>query len=211
MWPGSLATDNGPDRLQFPGRGGAPGCSVVASAQFGIPNQTNVFFVDSNGALNVAWITGRGQWSGPVPISRARVALPGCGLSTSAQFGVPNQTDVFFVDSNGALNVAWVAGSGRWAGPVAISRAGVAPPGCAVVASAQFGLPDQTDVFFVDNNGALNIAWVVGGGHWAGPQTISRAGVAPPGCPLMASAQFGLPNQTDVFFITAVHLTLRGW
>jgi hypothetical protein len=181
--------------------GAAPaGGAVTSSAQFGgLPNQTDVFFVDSSGRLNVAWVVGVGQWAGPQAISAA-VAVPGSPVAASAQFGLPNQTDVFFIDKNGALNVAWVVGAGQWAGPQLISNAGAAPAGSPVAASAQFGLPNQTDVFFVDSSGRLNVAWVVGAGQWAGPQAISGP-VAVPGSPVAASAQFGLPNQTDVFFV----------
>jgi len=93
-------------------------------------------------------------------------------LAASNQFGIPDQTDVFVVDNNGVLNVAWVNGGGNWNGPVGISPAGLFSPGAAVAASNQFGIPDQTDVFVVDNNGVLNVAWVNGGGNWNGPIPI---------------------------------------
>jgi hypothetical protein len=38
----------------------------------------------------------------------------------SPQFGVPNQTDVFFIDTSGPTQVVWVQGSGRWNGPMQI-------------------------------------------------------------------------------------------
>jgi hypothetical protein len=93
-------------------------------------------------------------------------------LASSNQFGISDQTDVFVVDNNGVLNVAWVVGGGAWNGPVGISPPGLFPPGAAVTASNQFGIPNQTDVFVVDNNGVLNVAWVVGGGAWNGPVPI---------------------------------------
>ena len=174
-----------------------PGAAVAASAQFGL-TQTDVFFVDNEGALNVAWVVEAGAWQGPIRISPTGIAPPGAPLAASAQFGL-KQTDVFFVDNDGALNVAWVVEAGAWQGPIRISAPGVAPRGATVAASAQFGL-EQTDVFFVDNGGALNVAWVVGAGAWQGPIVISPGGVAPAGAPLAASAQFGL-TQTDVFFV----------
>jgi hypothetical protein len=157
-----------------------------------------VFFIDNEGALNVAWVVEGGNWQGPIRISAPGVAPPGARVAASAQFGL-TQTDVFFVDNNGALNVAWVVEGGNWQGPVGISPGGVAPPGASVAASAQFGLT-QTDVFFIDNGGALNVSWAVEGGNWQGPVGISPGGVAPPGAPVAASAQFGL-TQTDVFFV----------
>src|SRR5262249_29145441 len=110
-------------------------------------------------------------------------------------------TDVFFVDTQGRLNVSWVAKGGTWAGPLPISAAGLAPPGAAVAASQQFGL-DQTDVFFVDTQGRLNVSWVAKGGTWAGPLPISAAGLAPPGAAVaVASQQFAEITQTVVFLV----------
>ena len=79
---------------------------------------------------------------------------------------------MFVVDNNGVLNVAWVVDGGAWNGPVGISPPGLFPPGAAVTASNQFGIPNQTDVFVVDNNGNLYVTWVVGGGAWNGPVPI---------------------------------------
>jgi hypothetical protein len=177
------------------------GAEVAASNQFGIPDQTDVFAVDANGALNVAWVVGAGPWNGPTPISPPGLFPPGAGVAASNQFGIPNQTDVFAVDVNGALNVAWVVGDGPWNGPVPISPAGLFPPGAPVAASNQFGIPNQTDVFLVDVKGALNVAWVVGGNAWNGPIPISPSGLFPLGGVVAASNQFGIPNQTDVFLI----------
>jgi hypothetical protein len=178
---------------------------MATSRQFGIPNhvdQTDVFFIDKNGALNVVWAVGEGVWTGPKAISATHVAPPGAPVTASNQFGIPDQTDVFFVDNSGALNVAWIGDGHDWAGPAAISSIGVAPPGAAVAASRQFGISDQTDVFFVGNDGALNVAWVVGRGQWAWqPRAISAPNVARPGAPVATSNQFGLPDQTDVFFV----------
>src|SRR5207248_3701854 len=114
---------------------------------------------------------------------------------------VADQTDVFVVGNDGAARVLWVAGAGRWSGPLAISRAGLAPAGAGLAASAQFGVPDQTDVFAVGNDGAVRVLWVAGAGHWNGPLAISPAGLAPAGAGLAASAQFGVADQTDVFAV----------
>src|SRR5207248_1204730 len=142
---------------------------VAASAQFGLA-QTDVFFIDSGGALNVAWVVEGGAWQGPIAFSPGGVAPPGAPVAASAQFGLA-QTDVFFIDSGGGLNVAWVVEAWAWQGPLTISPFAAAPPGSPVAASAQFGL-DQTDVFFADGAGALNVSWVVEAGAWAGPIRI---------------------------------------
>jgi hypothetical protein len=46
-----------------------------------------------------------------------------------------------------------------WQGE-AVTAAGLAPAGAAVAASQQFGANQQTDVFFVDKQGRLNVSWV---------------------------------------------------
>ncbi len=97
------------------------------------------------------------------------------------------------------MNVAWVVGADRWNGPVPISPAGLFPPGAAVAASNQFGIPNQTDVFAVGRDGALRVAWVVSAGNWNGPVSISPTNLFPAGAAVAASNQFGIPNQTDVF------------
>jgi hypothetical protein len=58
-------------------------------------------------------------------------------IAASSQFGVPDQTDVFFVGNNGQLHVAWVSGGGAWDGPIGLGPADIFPPGAGVVASRQ--------------------------------------------------------------------------
>ncbi|HEY2392825.1 MAG TPA: hypothetical protein VGK22_16740 [Candidatus Angelobacter sp.] len=176
-----------------------PGGFLTASRQFGL-NQTDVFFVDKNGQLNVCWVVGAGAWQGPGKIGPAGIAPPGACVAASQQIGL-NQTDVFLIDKEGKLNVYWVLEAGAWGGPGGIGPAGIANPGSHVAASRQFGL-NQTDVFFVDKNGQLNVSWVFEAGAWGGPGKIGPARLAPAGCNLCASQQIGL-NQTDVFFMDA--------
>src|SRR5207302_683601 len=148
---------------------------------------------------------------GPLAISRPGLARPGARLAVSPQFGVPNQTDVFVVGDNEAIQVLWVQGAGPWHGPLAISPAGLAPPGAGVAASPQFGVANQTDVFAVADNGSTAVMWVHGAGTWSGPSVISPAPLAPPGSPLAASQQLGVPNQTDVFQVATNGATQVLW
>ena len=183
-----------------------PGTFVAASQQFGtsVP-QTDVFFVDKNGQLNVFYSDLQGSWAGPVKIGPAGLASPGCYLAVSQQIGI-NQTDVFLVDKNGQLNVLYVVAGGAWSGPVKIGPAGHAPSGAFVAASQQFGANagghavNQTDVFLIDNTGSLNVFYAVQGGAWSNGGTIGPAGLATPGGYLAACQQFGL-QQTDVFLV----------
>ena len=156
--------------------------SLVASNQFGIGNQTDVFAVDDNGALTVAWVVGSGRWADPVEISPPNMFPAGAAVAASNQFGIGNQTDVFAVNNNGALTVSWVVGGGHWAGPVEISPHNMFPAGAAVAASNQFGIGNQTDVLTVDSDGGIVVFWVIGGAHWNGP-----VGIKSPWLPVISS------------------------
>ena len=179
-----------------------PGAPVAASQQIGL-NQTDVFVVDNNGALNVAWVVEAGAWGGPAPIGPAGIFPPGAQVAVSQQFGAVNQTDVFVVDNAGQLNVFWVNNAGGWGGPLAIGPAGFASAGAAVAACQQFGAVNQTDAFVVDNAGQLNVFWVNNAGDWGGPLAIGPAGLAPPPALVAASQQYGVdvppppPTQFD--------------
>jgi outer membrane protein assembly factor BamB len=190
---------SGPSNAVTPSASTAP--PVVSSPQFGVPNQTDVFRVAGNGAVEVFWIDGSGAFHGPLAVSGPGLAPEGAHLAVSQQFGIANQTDVFVVANNGATQVLWVAGGGRWNGPLAVSAAGLAPPGAGLGASAQVGVPNQTDVFVVADDGSARVLWVAGGGRWNGPLAVSAGGLAPPGAHLAVSPQFGVPNQTDVFVV----------
>jgi hypothetical protein len=195
FWVDNAGAWQGPGKIG-PAGIAEPGGFLCASRQFGL-NQTDVFFVDKNGQLNVCWVDNAGAWQGPGKIGPAGIAPAGCFVAASQQIGL-NQTDVFLIDKNGQLNVFWVDNAGAWQGPGKIGPAGIANPGSKLAASRQFGL-SQTDVFFFDKNGQLNVNWVVNAGAWGGPGKIGPAGYAPAGCDLAACQQFGL-NQTDVFF-----------
>jgi beta-N-acetylhexosaminidase len=148
---------------------------VVASPQFGLPGQTDVFRVAPNGAIEVRWVQGAGLWQGPLPISPPGLAPPGSQVAVSNQFGEPDQTDVFVVGNDGAVHVVWAVGAGGWGGPLPVSPPGLAVAGASVAVSNQFGEPDQTDVFVVGNDGPVHVVWAVGAGAWGGPLTIFSA------------------------------------
>ena len=69
-------------------------------------------------AGKTAWVTGAGNWHGPLGITPGGTAPAGAGLGVSNQFGIPNQTDVFVVANGGATQVSWVDGAGGWNGPM---------------------------------------------------------------------------------------------
>jgi hypothetical protein len=168
---------------RIPGPSASAGANLTASPEFPTEEgRTDVFMVDNLGAVIVfSVIDGlwhpfsttppSGVWHLPAAISAAGFSPPGAPLAASRQFGTDDdQTDVFVVDNEGALNVFWVVEGRRWNGPERISNPGFAPAGAPLAASRQFGTDDdQTDVFVVDNEGALNVFWVVEGRRWNGP------------------------------------------
>ncbi len=201
---------NGP--LAISGPGTVPtGGHLAVSTQFGVNNQTDVFFVGTNGATEVVWVQGAGAWQGPLPITPANTAPPGAGLAVSPQYGVNNQTDVFVVGTSGATDVSWVAGGGGWQGPMPITPANNAPAGASLAVSPQYGVSNQTDVFVVASTGATDVSWVAGAGNWNGPMPITPANTAPPGAGLAGSPQYGVNNQTDVFVVANSGATDVSW
>lgn len=168
---------------------------------FGV-NQTDVFVIDDQGALYVFWVVGGEGWHLPAEIPSAGSAPPGAPLAVSRQFGL-DQTDVFWVGNDGAIYLNWVFEDGNWQpqprGAISTPES-APPPGAPLTVSRQFGL-DQTNLFWVGNNGAIYLNWVFEGGDWQPqPLALSPQGFAPPGAPLVVSQQFGI-NQTDVFVI----------
>jgi len=126
---------------------------------------------------------------------------PAGGLAVSRQFPA-DQTDIFSTDSNGQLNVFWVVGGGLWNGPQVIGPPNLCAPGSPLVASNQFGLLGQTDVYLVDRQGRLCVIWLDVARAPQGPLAITQPGTVPIGASLAVSQQIGL-NQTDVFYVAA--------
>jgi hypothetical protein len=179
------------------GSGNYTDCAVNAPAC----GQTDVFAVGNNGQLQAAWVSPGYPWGGPAGIGSASVFPPGARVVASPQYGVNNQIDVFAVGNNGQLQVVWMYPGFNWGGPAGIGPAGVFPPGAAVAASPHYGVNNRTDVFAVGNNGQLQVAWWSPGNGWNGPVGIGSAGVLPPGAGVVASPQYGVNNQIDVFAV----------
>jgi hypothetical protein len=164
----------------------------------GLQGQLAVFFIGHDGALYVAQAAGLEPWRGPERITDRNIAPPGANVVTAHQKS--DQLNVLFSGRDGGLYVAWaddVPGQ-EWKGPVRITPPGVAPPGAALASVKQTG--NLLDVFFVANDGALNVSWVVDTGKWQGPVAISRPGLAPAGASSAAvHHQSSDPSQLDVF------------
>jgi hypothetical protein len=126
--------------------------------------------------------------------------VPGSSLVASQQFGA-DQTDVFAIDRAGQLVVFYAAGAGRWNSTIGFGPTGLARRNAALAVAQHQGVPDQTDVFLVAQNGQLNVFSVSASGTVSGPVPFGPAGLAPSGAPLAASPQFGVPGQTVVFVV----------
>jgi hypothetical protein len=173
-----------------------PGAVIATSPQYGVADQTDAFAVGANGAIELLWARGQGAWHS-TPITAAGLAPPGAAVATSPRYGVADQTDAFVVGANGAVDMLWARGLGAWHS-TAISAPGLAPPGAAVAASAQYGVAGQTDVFVTGANGAVELLWARGRGVWRGVP-ISAPGLARAGAAVAASPRYGAADQTDVF------------
>jgi hypothetical protein len=128
---------------------------------------------------------------------------PGGPIAVSQQFN-DNVTDVFAIDRAGQLVVFFASGGGHWSSTTGFGPTGLAHQGAALAASQHFGIPNQTDVFLIDQNSQLEYFWVDGlTGTINGPQVIQQQknGLAPSGGFLAVSQQFGIANQTDVFLV----------
>ena len=95
--------------------------------------------------------------------------------------GTTDQTEVFVFDKNGQLNIFTADHSGQWSGPVTVGPQNVAPAGAPVVASQQFGAPNQTDVFVIGQSGSQTgstasgwpaLFWSTGADQWNGPKEL---------------------------------------
>lgn len=191
-----------------------PGSPTAAATQLG--NQLDVFDVGRDGAAYVTWQVGSGVWSDgmnghPYPARiTPPITRPGAFIVAANQGG-PNQLDAFVAGNDGAVYVTWVVGSGHWTdatpgngAPVRITPPGVMPAAGCLATGAQ--TTNQLDVFYVGNDGAVYVTWVVGGGHWSDgtagnppPARITPTNFAVPGTCVSANHQ--TPDQLDVFVV----------
>jgi len=192
---------------------GPPGSPVAVETQNG--NQLDVFNVGRDGAVYVTWQVGSGEWSDgkfghpyPARITQS-ITHPGAFVAAAPQ--TSNQLDAFVAGNDGALYVTWVVGTGIWTdgignhgSPVRITPPGVVPAGACLATAHQ--TPDQLDVFYVGNDGAVYVTWVVGVGHWSDgtpgnpfPARITPANFAVPGTCVATGHQTA--DQLDVFVV----------
>jgi hypothetical protein len=198
---GSAGMWSKPAVISEPGFQAPPWATIIAAPRAGVSGQTDVYVTDHNGQLTVfSWL----HLIVPVPHfgpvwtttligpalypdeSGATFAPNGAPIAVSPQFGVTTQTDVFIVDSVGALNVFWVEADGAWNGPLALSNPSGGklnvPAGSYIAATAQFGVAGQTDVLMISTLptplpmspglGWPCVFWVENSSGWNGPAAL---------------------------------------
>ena len=191
---------------------GPPGSPVAVETQNG--NQLDVFNVGRDGAVYVTWQVSSGAWSDglghPYP-ARITQSISRAGAYVAAAHQSADELDAFVAGNDGAVYVTWVVGAGHWTDgvngngrPVRITPAGVMPVGGCLATAAQGS--NQLDVFYVGNDGAIYVTWVVGLGHWSDgtlgnpfPARITPANFALAGSCLATEHQG--TNQLDAFVI----------
>jgi len=129
---------------------------------------------------------------------------PGQALVSSRKFGTEH-TEVFAIGSSGQLTVFAVSSNGKWGAfpPIGPGWIGFAPPGAQLAVSQQFGLPDRTCVFVIDNTGMLNYFYYDIGNStgWVGPVSLSAEQFAPPGARLATGGRAANSIETDVYVV----------
>jgi hypothetical protein len=178
------------------------GASIAAAQRFGADDRTDVFLVSQDEQLNCFSVEGSGSWKEPVTIGAARAFYSGSCVTVSRHFGLPDQTDVFVVAKTGQLTAFVAQGTTEWSDSAPIGPPGLLAAGAPIAASQRFGTSDQTDVFVVGKDGALNVFSVQGMGKWSDkPTVIAKPAKFPEKTYVAASQRFGVPNQTDVFAV----------
>ncbi|MGH2916985.1 MAG: M12 family metallopeptidase [Solirubrobacteraceae bacterium] len=195
MWTVAPATWADPVGIAPPGT--APPGAPVALARQG-DNQLDALFVDNDGAVNVMWVVGTGAWQGPAGLTPPHTAPAGAPIALKHQAS-DDQLDALFVDVNGVVNVMWAIDGDPWHEPVGLTARNAAPPGAWIALGHQGG-PNQLDALFVDNDGAVNVMWVVGTGAWQDPVGLTAPAAAPPGAPIALEHQDGF-DQLDAMFV----------
>jgi hypothetical protein len=94
----------------------APPGGCLAAAQQPANDQLDVFVVGNDGALQVLWVQGEGNWQGPVALGPAGLAAPGAFLDAHT-LGQQARLDVVVPGVDRRLNVFTVQGAGNWQGP----------------------------------------------------------------------------------------------
>jgi hypothetical protein len=180
------------------GPGAAPPGAPLAAVWQPLNEQLEVFTVNPNGQLVVAWKAHNGRWLGPVAISRANFARPGAHVTAVFQ-PVNNQLEVFAIDATGAVRLAWKAQNGTWQDSVALTPPGTAPAGAPITAVWQ-PLNEQLEVFWIGNDGALRGVWKQHNGRWQPPFTLTPAGFTNPRAKIAAVWQ-PLNEQLELFAV----------
>ena len=174
------------------------------------PNNLDVFWADSGGAIGTQWWTSdapNGGWDQhpAFRITNPNIVPPGAGVAAVSR--LPDHLDVFWADNSGAIGTHWWNGDapdGAWDRHPAfrITNSGIVPRGANVAAVARY--PEHLDVFWADSRGAIGTHWWDGqasNGGWAAHPAfrITDLDVVPPGAAVAAVTRHR--DQLDVFWV----------
>ena len=168
--------------------------------------------IAQDGSLSLVYKTNNGRWNTPF----AHITPPGFGVAgakpTSIYQPTGGQSQIFAVGPNGAINLKCKAFNEQWHEPFPITGPGVTKPGASLTSIYQLAF-DQTEVYFIDSNGAAAATWKKGQNiyDWhTGP--ITGPNFAVPGSSVTATWQ-DLHQHVEVFAIAgdgSVRLVWKG-
>ncbi len=156
-----------------------------------------------------AYVNG-GRWGYAFPLTHPghgrRSSVAHAATPVAAVARTSEHVDVFWCQAGGALEtVTWDANanSGAWTHPRTISRSPAGPPSKASGLAAVARSPEQTDVFWIGEDGSVWNAWATAeaGGAWQEHPAVlvSTAGTASPKSNLTAIARDR--QRLEVFWV----------
>ena len=198
-----------------------PGGGVAAISQ--TPNQITSVWVGQEGALYLDWESDNNMWHVPVRLTNPGFAPAGAsvafGWDADPNGNPEGQLDAFVVDSNGVLQVFSDIWGQGWTGPIAIANPSSTTklrPGAGVATGIQgtsSGVP-VLDVFVIDEEGNLDVAWHVPKTSWHALASIG-SGFQPGG--QMATGRQGITavppsgDVLDLFTVGASGQVIEMW
>lgn len=169
----------------------------ASGPHYGVSGQTDLFTITPDGKLQARWKPADGHWKGPITL--AKDADPNAKVSTSQHYGVKGQTDVFYGGGEGGLNATYNNGKGwraksRIAGIDDICQSGIAD------AKHYGSRTAETDVFYANGKGELQVAWVSASSNGWHRKHIAGQ-VAPNNSDVVASRDYVESGPADVFYV----------
>jgi hypothetical protein len=153
-------------------------------------NETDTFYVATNGCLYDAW------WN-PSTSGDSQIACGVADVAPAAVSKATSETDTFYVATNGCLYDAWWNPSTSGDSQIACGVADVAP---AAVSKAT----SETDTFYVATNGCLYDAW-------SNSSTSGDSQIACGAAKFAPAAVSKAANETDTFYVATNGCLYDAW